>query len=562
MKHFVRFLVLAAALMVAGSVSAQNIVTSNAQGQPIETFLKQHMLGDGVYIYNVKFAGTHDTIHIPDIGTFNANGFGNLSMSKGIIMTTGDVSAAMGPNTSDGKSLATNPYYVDTIMNSFLTSLEVRSCATIDFDFITASGSIDLLYVFGSEEYQEYAVHPFTFNDIFAFLVTGTHPVTMEDSTWNIAILENSVDSAHPGGIPVSIRYINQDSNSTYYQSFYPSNNQPGVQYDGITNKLVASTSLLPCEPYHLHISICNVSDQNLDSGVFFEEGCLTSPMGTPGLSRYRPDTIRKACPISIPLSLSNSSFENVEVKVKFDGSGINGTDYICKIGNTPLTSGDVFTLTDDTVYLNFQSKVTSNNPKSVVVSFESGICTAHPEVCTHDTMRFVIYGDNNIKVKEKTISAEKVVTYVSAELDSGNPPINFQWVPGTDILFPFLQSSPANIWESRDYEVIAYDNQRCYFDTGIVHIVITGNNPNPQGIEEADADGISVYPNPVDNMLHVSADQIERLEIFSIMGSKVYDATPHASESEINTSDLVPGTYALRITTPTGVYVRKVIKH
>ena len=566
MKRLVRFFTLAFALWIGGNISAQNITVMNALDQRIDSFLFKNLLGDGVYIYNVKFANDHDTIHIPDIGTFNANGYAGLSMSKGVIMTTGNIAAAVGPNNKISCSQSTNPYYTDTLLNQFLTgSQHTTSCATVDFDFVCASGSIQLDYVFGSEEYPEFVGS--SFNDVFAFLVSGPHPLTGEDSTWNIAMVPNSVDSAHPNGVAVSINNVNDSNYAQFYQPMYSATapnaagNNTGTQYDGMTGKLAASTSLYPCTPYHMHISICNAGDYSYDSGVFFDKGCLKSPVGAPGLTRILRDTVRKACPISIPLSLANSSMESISPTIHFSGSAVNGTDFICKLGNTVLNDGDQISIGNDTVYFTFQSKVTSNNPKSVVVSFETAMCDDYPGVACHDTMRFVLYGDNNIKVKEKTISAPKVVTYVSAELASGTPPINFQWVPGTDILFPFLQSSPADIWESRDYQVIAYDNQRCYFDTGIVHVVITGNGGSGEGIEEADEDGISVYPNPVDNLLHVSADQIEHLELFSIVGSKVYDGKPAANESDIDMGRLTPGTYALRITTPNGVFVRKVVK-
>ena len=152
MKHFVRIFALLSALFLAGSMNAQNVVVQDAVGQRIDTFLFKNMLGDGVYIYNTKWAGTHDTIHYAGIGTFNSNGYGNLGMEKGIVMTSGNVSIVPGPNDNSGKYLQTNPTYTDTILNAYNTNnYSVTTCATVDFDFICASPTIQLQYIFASE---------------------------------------------------------------------------------------------------------------------------------------------------------------------------------------------------------------------------------------------------------------------------------------------------------------------------------------------------------------------------------------------------------------------------
>jgi len=57
------------------------------------------------------------------------------------------------------------------------------------------------------------------------------------------------------------------------------------------------------------------------------------------------------------------------------------------------------------------------------------------------------------------------------------------------------------------------------------------------------------VYPNPVNDVLKIAANEITKVEIFSITGTKVYsEITGQTSRFEINTSGLVSGTYILKV--------------
>ena len=66
-------------------------------------------------------------------------------------------------------------------------------------------------------------------------------------------------------------------------------------------------------------------------------------------------------------------------------------------------------------------------------------------------------------------------------------------------------------------------------------------------GIEEAHIDGFSMYPNPVEDMLHVHAnDAIQNIEIYNLLGQKVMDT----QQMDIDVSSLTSGTYMLKVKT------------
>ena len=209
-------ILLVLALVAASFASAQNVTVSSAVGQNIGAFINNELVGSGVYIYNAKFNGVTGSIRAqwPQVGTFQANGFGGLSMDNGIVLTTGNVSMAAGPNDQTSGSAAVSSYYTDPEMAARGYTTSATSCATIDFDFVCLSNSVSFTYCFGSEEYNEYVYS--TFNDVFVFLLTGPDPITGEVVTRNIAMIPNTQDSLHPDGIAVSINAVNNGSTGSF----------------------------------------------------------------------------------------------------------------------------------------------------------------------------------------------------------------------------------------------------------------------------------------------------------------------------------------------------------
>ena len=74
----------------------------------------------------------------------------------------------------------------------------------------------------------------------------------------------------------------------------------------------------------------------------------------------------------------------------------------------------------------------------------------------------------------------------------------------------------------------------------------------------DADLENIEVYPNPTTGLLHIGAEDVLKVECYSMMGQivGVYD-----NVRDIDISSLSKGVYTLRITMPQGVAMRKVVK-
>lgn len=293
-----RFLLLA--IIIAGvqvSLLAQgnnNVTVQSLLGTHIDTILKYHLAGEGVELTNGKFNNSPGIVTDDQIGTFNRNNNTQFPFATGLVMTTGAVSVAAGPNSQTGAS-GTAGDYTDATLQQYATNT-VTNCAALDFDFLAYADTFAFNYVFGSEEYPDYVCA--NYNDIFIFLLTGPDPTTGLTTTKNVAIIPGTISATNPQGLPVSINNVNggigsfgnagPDCYGGTYAAYYISNgtNSQGVQYNGTTVQLSAEGNILACETYHMHLAIGNVMDYSYDSGVFLEGKSFQSSVETHLLMR------------------------------------------------------------------------------------------------------------------------------------------------------------------------------------------------------------------------------------------------------------------------------------
>ena len=69
--------------------------------------------------------------------------------------------------------------------------------------------------------------------------------------------------------------------------------------------------------------------------------------------------------------------------------------------------------------------------------------------------------------------------------------------------------------------------------------------------------DSLIVYPNPTRDFITINTDKVERVEIMSYSGSLL---EVHEYKNKIDLSELSSAAYILRITTPYGVAIRRVV--
>jgi len=232
------------------------------------------LLGPGVVAFNVNYTGSPGAI-----GFFNGV-YSNIGLDSGIIMSSGKIIHAIGPNDSTSTS-GINSTSGDSALTA-IAGQPTTDAAILEFDFIPSSDSVRFHYVFASEEYFEGVCTPY--NDVFAFLISGPGIPGVQ----NIALIPNtstavSISSVNGGviGLPVyspdtSYPYCFL-SNTTYY---IDNTTPPGmtVQYDGFTKVFTAKSAVVPCSTYHIRMAIADGGNDNTwDSGVFLEAGSFNS---------------------------------------------------------------------------------------------------------------------------------------------------------------------------------------------------------------------------------------------------------------------------------------------
>lgn len=551
------------------SVRAQNIVVQDAIGQMPATFIQNNLLGEGVHIFNAKYNNTPGSINVPSIGTFQANGYTGLMMNNGIIMTTGDIDVAPGPNSNEGYTHFVNGYYSDTELLPIAASA-INGCSTLDFDFVSLSSSMSFNYCFASEEYPEYVCS--AFNDVFAFLLTGPDPETGEIVTRNIAIIPGT-ENIDADGIPVAINSVNGGSmgseggagSDCYYDYtiYYQDNpiGSDGVEYDGLTVKLAATAQIIPCQVYHMHITVCNIGDNRWDSGVFIEGNSFVSPTANIGLSRPGVQSIHGYCPYNIPISLASTDFDDGTVYFEFGGSAVNGVDFDLLDENGNFIDSMGLYINNDThsFVIRGRQGADFSQPKSIDLYLTTSLCSEFPNLITRDTMHFIINQGSGAKVADTVITCSHACVEVGTRLIYGTN-MTYRWEPTDGIYYPDRLTSPAMILESADYHLIATGGSGCLSDTASVRVIIT--NDTPEDIDEVDGGNIKVYPNPANDFINIEASDVQRVEIFGVDGRVMYDASYNSPSRplQIPTEGLESGLYAIRISTSNGVKEMKIV--
>ena len=244
------------------------LITNTAQ--PPQSLVQNVLLGQGVTVSNIMFNGSNAAI-----GSFTAAGT-NLGINQGLVMTTGTVlnngSGPHGPNNLASCGMDNN-IGGSGLLSNLIGNTPTYNAAILEFDFIPFSDTVKFKYVFGSDEYPEFAPpNNSGYNDVFGFFISGPGIVGMQ----NIAKLPNN------GGI-VSINNVNAITNPQYFNAngdgnMAPYNGSPFyIQYDGFTEVLEAISQVQCGQTYHLIIAIADVGDGSWDSGIFLEANSLSS---------------------------------------------------------------------------------------------------------------------------------------------------------------------------------------------------------------------------------------------------------------------------------------------
>jgi hypothetical protein len=225
----------------------------------------EKLIGNGIAYSNVMYTG-------PDLasGIFSGGNSAGIAVDTGVILSCGLATNAIGPNQVSNISEAW--FSAGDADLSAITGDVTNDAAVLEFDFVPTEENLEIRFVFGSEEYNEYV---FQFNDVFAFFLDGVNIALLPDG-----ITPVSIDNINNGNAPAGQLGAGPCMNCSYYVD-----NATGLfdtEMDGYTTLLIGSAVVTPGQTHHIKLAIADALDSSLDSWVMIESKSFGAPPQVP----------------------------------------------------------------------------------------------------------------------------------------------------------------------------------------------------------------------------------------------------------------------------------------
>lgn len=390
-----------------------NINTSYTPQQLVEDYL----IGPGITVSNVTYRG-----QLSQFAFFSNGNSTALGMDEGIILCTGNATQiAQSAGSHMSSSLGGNGVdELDAIINN--PSYDTNDGAVLEFDFIPQDTMLSFYYIFGSEEYPEFVCS--SYNDIFAFLISGINPSGGMYVDENIALIPGTdlpvaINTVNPG-IP-GTSYSPSGCTSLSYSSLYVSNSSQQPVFDGFTVPLVAVAKVIPCQTYHIKLCIADVSDGIYDSGVFLKRNSFIT--NQPVINIASPyasqDTIYEGC-APIEISISHPDPVPVPTNVYL---GLSGT---ATIGDDCTNLPSVVTIPADSTsvtYTLYAYPDTLNEGDESIIIVIGGYCG----IISSDTI-WIKDNPFRVNLSDTIICENEGPITLNPTIIDGNHPYSFMW--------------------------------------------------------------------------------------------------------------------------------------
>jgi len=258
MRHSLRLSLFSITAGILLSVSCVNAQLTVSGGISNATF-SQYLFGAGVQISNL----TINCSGLNQYGTFNAQ-LTSLGIDSGILITTGNVQEAIGPNNQCCASVTVGTNSTDPCVTALLGSAQQQyDPCIVEFDIIPTCDTFNVSYVFGSEEYNTGIGG---YNDVFGFFVTGPNPSGGSYTCQDFALIPGT-------NTPVTINNVNYKTNAAYYRDNHTSSSNlyNDFQANGLTVPLTATIPVVACQSYHMKVVVVDIANPLYDSWVFLK---------------------------------------------------------------------------------------------------------------------------------------------------------------------------------------------------------------------------------------------------------------------------------------------------
>ncbi len=529
-----KVVVVSLSLVFALNLSAQLVVDASVTA---EDAVQNILLGEGVEAFNVTFAGDAN-----QIGSFNSAN-SNIGINSGIMLATGDIAVAIGPNDNGGASLGGgNAGFGDPDLTA-LSTFNTNDAAILEFDFIATGDQVSFRYVFGSEEYNEYVCG--SVNDAFGFFLSGpgfNGPFSL--NAVNLALIPdtdipvtiNTVNLGVSGafGTPSNCAQVspNWADNAEFYIDNENNNTPTSTQLDGLTVILEASASGLLCgETYHIKIAIADAGDTVFDSCVFLEAGSFSSndvsitatiPNAPPN---FPPLTLLEGCIDGFITIFRPTTDANDQVQLIVGGTATPGDDYEELPDVVIFPEGE---LTVDIPIVTIYDAI-DEDTETITVTYDY-IDPCDEEVTVEVELNLLNYTPPTLDLPEEIFLCGGDSETVSAQPDDGFAPFTYLWSTGAT-------TSSINVTASGPDFILVGVEDYCGFGVADSFVVIV---PDPLVIPEDDWTCIG-----------------RTVSLSPTGGAPPYEVTFDSEDLSFNEgsySSVVPGFYEITYTDQCGV--------
>ena len=421
-------------------LSRAQLITNNALNP--QGLVQNILLGNGVTVSNVTYNGS--PVAIAQFTAANTT----LGINSGIVMTTGTTlpngDGPQGPNNASGAGVDNNMGGFN-LLSQAIQGTQTYNAAILEFDFIPYADTVRFKYVFGSDEYPEFAPpNNTTYNDVFGFFISGPGITGFQ----NIAKL--------PNGAVVSINNVNTITNPFYFVNNGDGNTAPYnqspqyIQYDGFTKVLEAISKVQCGQTYHLILAIADVGDGQWDSGIFLEANSLSTI--TPVEIEHtltqqvfaNPDWMAEGCvTTTVTLTRQSNLNQNLTIPVQLSGTATNGLDYSGIPGSINFPPGQT------TVSFNIQSLT-----DALVEGLETLTLTFPlTDPCGNVTPLVLDLWIQDNQPMQVTLTSSPITcpgdpVTINSQISGGVQPYTYQWSTGQNTgSITFVPATSQTVW-------------------------------------------------------------------------------------------------------------------
>lgn len=167
------------------------------------------------------------------------------------VLSTGLISNAVG---DPGTFASTDLGGAGDAALTDLAGYPTYDAATYEVTLVPTGSTLNVRYVFASEEYPEYVGS--TYNDVMAVRVDGV----------DCAVVPGTTD-------PVAINTVNAGANAAYFVDNTQGATGYGTTMDGLTVPLSCSVPVTPGQAVTVQIAVADTSDHSYDSAVALVDG-------------------------------------------------------------------------------------------------------------------------------------------------------------------------------------------------------------------------------------------------------------------------------------------------